>query len=117
VLARMPRKRWRVVPGYGSKKMRDIDSDRLEEGILAVQKAIKQGDLAALQALSRLVTTRARLNGYLAPQKLELSGKSGGPVEIKRTDDAELSRMLERLTQAEANRIPAAVNKAKGILV
>jgi hypothetical protein len=71
--------------------MRDIDSDRLEDGILAAQKGIKKGDPSALQALSRLITTKARLNGYLAPQKLEVSGKSGGPVEIKTVDDHELS--------------------------
>jgi hypothetical protein len=104
-------------PRLRAQEMRDIDSDRLEEGILAAQKGIKQGDPAALQNLSRLITTRARLNGYLAPQKLELSGKSGGPVEIKRTDDAELSQMLDRLSQEEAIEFLRLFNKAKGISV
>jgi len=104
-------------PRLRVQEMRDIDSDRLEEGILAAQKAIKQGESAALQNLSRLITTRARLNGYLAPQKVELSGKSGGPIEIKKTDDAELSQMLERLTQEEAIEFLRLFNKAKGISV
>jgi hypothetical protein len=97
--------------------MRDIDSDRLEDGILAAQKGIKKGDTSALQALSRLITTKARLNGYLAPQKLEVSGKSGGPVEIKTADDDELSKMLERLTQEEAVEFLRLFNKAKGVSV
>jgi hypothetical protein len=104
-------------PRLRVQEMRDIDSDRLEEGILAAQKAIKQGDSAALQNLSRLITTRARLNGYLAPQKLELSGKSGGPLEVKRTDDAEVSQMLERLTREEQIEFLRLFNKAKGLLV
>jgi hypothetical protein len=104
-------------PRLRVQEMRDIDSDRLEEGILAVQKAIKQGDLAALQTLSRLITTRARLNGYLAPQKLEVSGKSGGPLEVKRTDDADVSQMLGRLTRDEQVEFMRLFNKAKGILV
>jgi hypothetical protein len=104
-------------PRLRVQEMRDIDSDRLEEGILAAQKAIKQGDPAALQNLARLITTRARLNGYLAPQKLELSGKSGGPVEIKKADDAELSQMLERLTREEAIEFLRLFNKTKGISV
>jgi hypothetical protein len=104
-------------PRLRAQEMRDIDSDRLEEGILAAQKGIKQGDPAALQSLARLITTRARLNGYIAPQKVELSGKAGGPVEIKRTDDAELSQMLERLTREEAVEFLRLFNKAKGISV
>jgi hypothetical protein len=104
-------------PRLRAQEMRDIDSDRLEEGILAAQKKIKQGGPAALQNLTRLITTRARLNGYLEPQKLELAGKSGGPVEINKTDEAELSQMLERLTPEEAVEFLRLFNKAKGILV
>jgi hypothetical protein len=97
--------------------MRDIDSDRLEDGILAAQKGIKKGDPGALQALSRLITTKARLNGYLAPQKMEVTGKSGGPVEIKTADDDELSKMLERPTQEEVQDFLRLLNKAKGVSV
>ena len=104
-------------PRLRAQEMRDIDSDRLEEGILATQKAVKQGDPAAVQNLSRLITTRARLNGYLAPQKLELSGKSGGPLEVKRADDMDISQMLERLTHDEQVEFMHLFNKAKGILV
>lgn len=104
-------------PRLRVQEMRDIDSDRLEEGILAAQKGIKQGDPAALQNLARLITTRARLNGYLAPQRVELSGKSGGPIEVKKEDDTELSQMLARLTEEEAIEFLRLFNKAKGISV
>jgi hypothetical protein len=64
-----------------------------------------------------LITTKARLNGYFAPQKMELTGKSGGPVEIKKTADAEISQMLERLTQEEKIEFLKLFNKANGTLV
>ena len=104
-------------PRLRAQEMRDIDSDRLEDGILAAQKGIKKGDPGALQALSRLIITKARLNGYLAPQKMEVTGKSGGPVEIKTADDDELSKMLERLTQEEVQNFLRLLNKAKGVSV
>jgi hypothetical protein len=97
--------------------MRDIDSDRLEDAILASQKGVKNGDPGALQAFAKLIVTRARLNGYLSPQRVELSGKSGGPVEIKTVDDEELSKMLERLTREEAVEFLRLFNKAKGVSV
>lgn len=103
-------------PRLRASEMRDIDSDRLEEGILAAQKGVKKGDSAALQAFSRLIITRARLNGYLAPARLELLGKSGGPVEIKKADDV-VSQMLGRLTNEETIEFLRLYNKASGILV
>lgn len=108
-LARSPRLR--------AEQMRDIDSDRLEDAILAAQKGVKNGDPGALQAFAKLIATRARLNGYLSPQKVELSGKLGGPVEIKTVDDDELSKMLERLTREEAVEFLRLFNKAKGVSV
>lgn len=108
-LARSPRLR--------AQEMRDIDSDRLEEGILAAQKGVKQGDPGSLQALSRLITTKAKLNGYLAPQKMEVSGKGGGPVEIKGISDEELVKMFERLTHEEVNEFLRLLNKANGLSV
>jgi hypothetical protein len=104
-------------PRLGAQEMRDIDSDRLEDAILAAQKGVKQGDPAALQSLARLITTKARLNGYLAPQKLELSGKAGRPIEVRRADDAETSKMLERLTREEQIEFLRLFNKAKGVQV
>jgi hypothetical protein len=104
-------------PRLRAQEMRDIDSDRLEDGILAAQKGIKKGDSGALQALPKLITTKARLNGYLAPQRMEVTGKSGGPVEIKTADDDELSKMLERLTQEEVQDFLRLLNKAKGVSV
>ena len=104
-------------PRLGAEQMRDIDSDRLEDAILAAQKGVKNGDPGALQAFAKLIATRARLNGYLSPQKVELSGKLGGPVEIKTVDDDELSKMLERLTREEAVEFLRLFNKAKGVSV
>ena len=81
--------------------MRDLDTDRLEEGILAVQKGVKQGDSAAVRNLAQLITAKARINGYMEPRTLELTRKSGGSPEVKRTDDSDVVEMLQRLTREE----------------
>jgi hypothetical protein len=104
-------------PRLRAQEMRDLDTDRLEEGILAAQKGVKAGNPAALQNLTRLVLTRARINGYLAPQKMELSGKSGGPLEVKQTEDSEIKQMLERLTPEEQVEFMRLFNKARGNVV
>ncbi|MFL6725143.1 MAG: hypothetical protein ACJ8FS_01360 [Sphingomicrobium sp.] len=101
-------------PRLRAQEMRDIDSDRLEEGILAAQKAIKQGDTSALQSLARLITTRARLNGYLAAEQLEVSGAAGRPIEVKAVEDDKIEQMLERLTHEEAVEFLRLFNKAQG---
>lgn len=88
-------------PRLRAKEMRDLDTDRLEEGILAVQKGVKQGDSAAVRNLAQLITAKARINGYMEPRTLELTRKSGGSPEVKRTDDSDVVEMLQRLTREE----------------
>jgi hypothetical protein len=105
------------VPRLKALEMRDLDTDRLEEAILAAQKSLKQGDPATLQVLPRLIIAKARLNGYLEPQKLELSGRGGGPLDVKQAEEAEISQMLERLTQKEREEFLRLFNKAKGLSV
>jgi hypothetical protein len=105
------------VPRLKALEMRDLDTDRLEEAILAAQRGLKQGHPVTLQVLPRLIIAKARLNGYLEPQKLELSGRGGGPVEVKQTDEAEIAQMLERLTREEQIEFVRLYNKARGVLV
>ena len=101
-------------PRLKAQEMRQLDTDRLEEAILASQKGVKQGDPQAVQNLARLIVVRARLNGYMMASKMEVSGKVGGPVEVKQVDDSESERMLERLTQEEQIEFLRLYNKARG---
>jgi hypothetical protein len=103
-------------PRLQAKEMRDLDTDRLEEGILAVQKGIKQGDPSAVRNLTQLITAKARLNGYIEARTLELIGTSGNPSEIKRTDDSDVAEMLKRLTREEQIEFMRLNNKARGIV-
>jgi len=104
-------------PRLKAREMRDLDTDRLEEGILAAQKGIKQGDPSALHNLTRLITAKARLNGYIGPQTLELTGRAGGPLKVQRSDDTDVAQMLERLTREEQIEFLRLYNKARGVSV
>lgn len=48
---------------------------------------------------------------------MEVSGKGGGPVEIRSVSDEELAKMLERLTQEEVNEFLLLWDKANGMSV
>jgi len=104
-------------PRLRAKEMRDLDTDRLEEGILAVQKGVKQGDSASVRNLAQLITAKARINGYMEPRTLELTGKAGGPSEVKRTDDGDVAEMLRRLTREEQLEFMRLHNKARGLWI
>jgi hypothetical protein len=104
-------------PRLRAKEMRDLDTDRLEQGILATQKGVKQGDPAALRNLAQLITAKARINGYMEPRTLELTGKAGGPVEVKRADDGDAEQMLQRLSRAEQIEFMRLHNKARGLWI
>lgn len=104
-------------PRLRAKEMRDLDTDRLEEGILATQKGVKQGDPAALRNLAQLITAKARINGYMEPRTLELTGKAGGPLEVKRAGDADAAQKLQLLTREEQIEFMRLYNKTRGIVI
>jgi hypothetical protein len=62
--------------------MRKIDTARCEEIYMNLQPALRKGQPAAVLAGIRVLGHKARINGYSAPQKLEVTGRDGAPVPV-----------------------------------
>jgi hypothetical protein len=59
-----------------------LDSARSEEMWLNLQPGIRQGDLRAIEVGVKVLDHTAKINGYAAPQKHELSGKDGKSLTL-----------------------------------
>jgi hypothetical protein len=68
------------IPVAAAEQLRQVDSLRVEEMYRALRPGIERGDTRSIEAALRVLAHRAKLNGYAAPQKLELTGKDGRPV-------------------------------------
>lgn len=63
-------------------EFRKIDNARSEEMLLNLQPAIRKGQVRAIDTGLRVLDHSARINGYAAPQKHELTGKDGQPLTL-----------------------------------
>lgn len=59
-----------------------FDTARSEELFLNLQPAIRKGNLRAVDVGIKLLDHSARVNGYAAPHRLELTGKDGTPLTL-----------------------------------
>ena len=66
---------------------------RLEPVMDVMRDKALTGDTQAANALAGLQAQHAKINGYLAPEKRELSGPNGGPIDIKAAQDDLLGRI------------------------
>lgn len=62
--------------------MRKLDHARSEEMFLNLQPNIRKGSPRAIEVGVKLLDHTARINGYAAPQKHELTGKDGQPLTL-----------------------------------
>ena len=74
-------------------ELRAISAERLDRVTLAVWRAANAGDLRAIDVLLRIEARRARLLGYDAPLRGEISGPEGKPLalDLKGLSDEELA--------------------------
>ena len=100
-------------PKLLAEQMREVDTVRLEEAILANQKGVRSGDTDALEALTKLINTKAKLNGYLEPRKLEVTGKSGAPLLPEVTTE-DIDTMFARISAEEKQEFLRIYNKMLG---
>jgi hypothetical protein len=63
-------------------ELRKIDHARSEEMFLNLQPAIRKGNVRAIETGIKVLSHSARINGYAAPQKHELTGKDGKPLTL-----------------------------------
>lgn len=65
--------------------VRKLEAERLDAMFLPVYSNAMRGDLQALSACLNIMTRRARLLGLDAPERKELTGKDGKPLELTPT--------------------------------
>jgi hypothetical protein len=69
-------------PSLEVKEQRELDNARSEEMFMNLQPAIHKGNVRAIETGIRVLDHSAKINGYAAPQKHELTGKDGKPLTL-----------------------------------
>jgi hypothetical protein len=69
-------------PALQLEEMRKLDSWRSEELYMSLQPGIRKGSPRAVEVGIRVLDHTARINGYAAPQRHELTGKDGKPLTL-----------------------------------
>jgi hypothetical protein len=75
-------------PALAVEQLRKIDNARSEELYLNLQPSIRKGNVRSIEAGVKVLDHTARINGYSAPQKHELTGKDGTPLTLVQLLDA-----------------------------
>ena len=65
-----------------AEEFRKLDNARSEEMFLHLQPAVRKGHPRAIETGLKLLDHSARINGYAAPQRHELTGKDGKPLTL-----------------------------------
>jgi hypothetical protein len=61
---------------------RKLGTERLEDLYLSLQPGINKGDAKAIEAGVRVLALKAKVLGYAAPEKVELTGSAGAPIPL-----------------------------------
>jgi predicted DNA-binding protein YlxM (UPF0122 family) len=61
---------------------RQIDLERIDVAMRAVMPKVQSGDLRAVDTMTRLIEQRAKLLGYYAAQKVDLT-TNGEPLKVQ----------------------------------
>lgn len=88
-------------PALEVEELRKLDTQRCEEMYLSLQPAIRKGDPPAVAVGVKVLSHKAKLNGYAAPQKHELTGKAGNGVSATaKLDQVEIESKANLLRDA-----------------
>ena len=63
-------------------ELRKIDNERTEVMFRNLQPEIERGDLHAIETGIKVLNHQAKINGYAAPERHELTGKDGRPLTL-----------------------------------
>jgi hypothetical protein len=69
-------------PSLAVDELRKLDNSRSEELYLNLQHSIRKGNARAVEVGIKLLDHSARINGYGAAQRHELTGKDGKPLTL-----------------------------------
>ena len=75
-------------PALEVEELRKIDHARSEEMFMNLQPAIRKGSALAIETGIKVLDHAAKINGYAAPQRHELTGKDGRPITLVQLLDA-----------------------------
>jgi len=75
-------------PALALEELRNVDNARSEEMFLNLQPAIRKGNAQSIAVGIKLLDHTARINGYFAPKKYEVTGKDGKPLTLVQLLDA-----------------------------
>lgn len=87
-----------AIPAENVEQLRVMEAQRLDRLQAAHFASAIEGDFNATTIVLRIMERRARLLGLDAPQRSEVTGKNGGPIE----HEAPISAEAARATLAEA---------------
>jgi hypothetical protein len=99
------------IPVGAAEELRRLDTLRVEEMLLALRPAIQRGDARSIEVALKVLAHKAKLNGYAAPSKVEVTGRDGRPVM---EDDEKFQIMASRLDDSDQLALLALMNKARG---
>jgi hypothetical protein len=69
-------------PTIAIQELRKVDYARSEEMFLNLQPGIRKGNTRSIDVGLKVLDHTARIQGYTAPQKHELTGKDGRPLTL-----------------------------------
>ena len=69
-------------PSIQVAELRKIDNERTEVMFRNLQPEIERGDLHAIETGIKVLNHQAKINGYAAPERHELTGKDGRPLTL-----------------------------------
>jgi hypothetical protein len=75
-------------PSLAIDELRTLDNSRSEDMFLNLQPSIRKGNPRAVEVGIKLLDHSARINGYGAAQRHELTGKDGKPLTLLQLLDA-----------------------------
>jgi hypothetical protein len=80
--------------------LREIELQRLDRMLNAIEPKIRRGDLKAIAVAVRISERRSRLLGLDLPQKMEHTSTPDAPVDLRLLSDAELEQRIDQLLSA-----------------
>ena len=69
-------------PSLAVEELRKLDTARCEEMFMNLQPGIRKGNARSVEAGVKVLGHSAKINGYAAPQRHELTGKDGKPLTL-----------------------------------
>lgn len=70
-------------PALAVEEHRQLDTERCEEMILALQPGLRSGDPRSAEAGVKVLSHKAKLLGMEPPKRVEMTGSQGGPLTIE----------------------------------